>query len=241
MTFYVGTSGFSYKEWKGPFYPEKLKDKEMLTYYASRLTAVEINNTFYRMPKRDVIRGWAGSTPENFRFVIKASRRITHFKRLKDTEEPMGFLLENTRELGERLGAILFQLPPNLRADVERLKRFVELIPCDVPAAMEFRHPSWFDEPVLDVLRGKNIAICHSDDEELDLPFAVTADWGYLRLRRAGYDTDILKDWIRVADESGFDHCLVFFKHEDEGAGPNLALRFQELAGVVPETVVRSA
>lgn len=240
MTFFVGTSGFSYKEWKGVFYPDKLPDKDMLSYYSRQLTAVEINNTFYRMPKREVIRHWSDETPDQFRFVIKASRRITHFKRLKETEEQMGYLLTNTAELGGKLGALLFQLPPNMRADVERLRNFIELIPVDVPAAFEFRHPSWFDETVFDCLRNKNIAICHADSEDADLPFVVTADWGYLRLRRPGYDKCELEEWIRTSDETGWDHCHVFFKHEDEGAGPRLALEFQGIASVVPGARVRA-
>ncbi len=121
MSFFVGTSGFSYKEWKGTFYPSKLKAHEMLPYYASRLSAVEINNTFYRMPKREVLRNWAVETPDHFRFIIKASRRITHFKRLKETDEQMGYLITNTSELGEKLGALLFQLPPNMRVDLGNL------------------------------------------------------------------------------------------------------------------------
>lgn len=234
MTFYVGTSGFSYKEWKGAFYPDKLRDKDMLSWYATHLTAVEINNTFYRMPKREVIRAWAGETPEGFRFIIKASRRITHFKRLNDVEEQMGYLLTNTAELGDKLGALLFQLPPNMRADLPRLERFVGLIPPGVPASIEFRHASWFDQPVMECLREHNIAICHADGEDHDLPFAVTADWGYLRLRRPHYDKRSLGKWIRACDEAGWERAFVFFKHEDEAAGPKLAMKFQDLTGTVP-------
>lgn len=235
MTWYVGTSGFSYKEWKGVFYPDKLRDKDMLAYYGSQLTGVEINNTFYRMPKREVIHAWAAEVPPSFRFIIKASRRITHFKRLKETDEQMGYLLTNTAELGEKLGAILFQLPPNMRADLPRLKQFVGLIPDGVPASIEFRHESWFDDAVFECLREKNIAICHADGEESDLPFVATADWGYLRLRRPRYDKRSLSKWIKTCDEAGFDHTFVMFKHEDEGAGPKLAMKFQDLTGTVPE------
>ena len=234
MGYYVGTSGFSYKEWKGVFYPEKLRNQDMLAWYATRLTAVEINNTFYRMPKRDVMRAWAAEVPDNFRFIIKASRRITHFKRLKETDEPMGFLFQSSAELGEKLGAILFQLPPNMRADIPRLRQFVSLIPPGVPTAMEFRHESWFDDDVFDCLREKNIAICHADSEDSALPFAVTADWGYLRLRRPRYDKRSLAKWVRRCDEAGFEHAFVMFKHEDEGAGPKLAEKFQVLTGTLP-------
>lgn len=236
MTYHVGTSGFSYKEWKGHFYPEKISNADMLAYYASKLTAVEINNTFYRMPKRDVIRAWAGETPADFRFIIKASRRITHFKRLKETDEQMSYLLAATDELGDKLGAILFQLPPNMRNDLERLQVFVDMIPDGTPAAIEFRHASWFDDAVYDCLRAKNIAICHADGEDSELPFVATADWGYLRLRKPKYDVRVLKKWIKTADEAGFEHCHVFFKHEDEGAGPKMAMKFQDLTGTVAST-----
>jgi uncharacterized protein YecE (DUF72 family) len=239
MSFYVGTSGFSYKEWKGVFYPEKLPEKGRLSFYASQLTAVEINNTFYRMPKREVIRNWASETPDNFRFIIKASRRITHFKRLKETDEQMGYLITNTDVLEDKLGAILFQLPPNMHRDDERLKNFVSLIPDGSPAAIEFRHESWFDDTVFECLRERNIAICHADSEDSGLPFAVTADWGYLRLRKPRYDVRALKKWARAADEAGWDNCYVFFKHEDEAAGPKMAMKFQELVGAVPVAASR--
>ncbi len=236
MTYFVGTSGFSYKEWKGVFYPEGLSDGEMLAWYAGRLSAVEINNTFYRMPRRSVLTGWAGDVPDDFRFVIKASRRITHFKRLKETGEPMEYLIANTAELGDKLGAILFQLPPNMRCDIERFKAFLPLIPEGVPAVFEFRHESWFDEPVFECLRGRNIAICHADSDDSALPLVSTADWGYLRLRRARYDKRSLGKWLKTIGEQGWQDTFVFFKHEDEGAGPRLALEFLDQALPAPPT-----
>ncbi len=232
MTFYVGTSGFSYKQWKGVFYPEGLKDKDMLSYYASRLGAVEINNTFYRMPKRDVLQHWSSETPDSFRFVVKASRRITHQKRLKETDEPMQYLVKNTAVLGEKLGALLFQLPPNMRCSIERLKSFLSLIPNNLPTAIEFRHESWFDETVFECLRNQNIALVHTHGQDSTLPFVATANWGYFRLRNPGYDQRSLQRWVKTATESGFDHCHVYFKHEDEGAGPKLAMKFQDLTSV---------
>jgi uncharacterized protein YecE (DUF72 family) len=230
MAFYVGTSGFSYKEWKRVFYPEGLKDDDMLSFYATRLSAVEINNTFYRMPKRVVLQNWSCETPDSFRFVIKASRRITHQKRLKDIDEPMGYLIKNTAELGDKLGALLFQLPPNMRCNMDRLESLVTLIPDDVPAAIEFRHKSWFDEITFQCLRDHNITLVHSQSESSTFPFIKTADWGYFRLRNPGYDVAGLQKWADVANDAGFGHSYVFFKHEDEGAGPKLAMRFQELA-----------
>ena len=229
MTFYVGTSGFSYKEWKGYFYPEKMKENQMLAFYAQHLTAVEINNTFYRMPRREVLKSWSSETPEHFRFIIKASRRITHFKRLKDADEPMAYLVQNIKELGPKLGAVLFQLPPNMRCNLERLDNFLKLVPEDLPVSFEFRNHSWFEDPVIDRLRDRNIPICHSDSEELGLPFIATADWGYLRLRKPKYDKRIMNKWLATIVKSGWRDTHVFFKHEDEGAGPKLAAKFIEL------------
>ena len=184
MAFYVGTSGFSYKEWKGHFYPEDLPDRDWLSFYASKLTSVEINNTFYRMPRRSVLEHWAQDTPSQFRFVIKASRRITHQKRLKDADEPMAYLFKNVQALGDRLGAVLFQLPPNMRLDIGRLDKFLALVPLDVPIALEVRHPSWCDETVFQKLRSRNIALVRADGEGDELNIEDTADWCYLRLRR---------------------------------------------------------
>ena len=159
MKLYSGTSGYSYPEWKGRFYPEKIKPAEMLSHYSGRLPAVEINNTFYRMPKRSVLESWAAQVPEDFRFVLKVSRRITHFKRLKDTGEEMEFLLGNVAALGARLGALLFQLHPNLRKDRPRLETFLDLLPEGMPAAFEFRHESWLDDEIFDLLGSRNCAV----------------------------------------------------------------------------------
>ncbi len=230
----VGTSGYSYKEWKGPFYPEKMKPAEMLAFYAERLSAVEINNTFYRMPKKSVLENWAKQVPDGFRFSIKSSRRITHFKRLKDTSEELGFLLGNVEVLGDLLGVLLFQLPPNLKCDVERLDAFFELLPDGLPAAFEFRHESWRDDGVYERLRARNFALVSVDAEDADPPELVsTANWGYLRLRRPGYDRAALADWALEISKCGWDETFVFFKHEDEGAGPRMAADFLE---VVTET-----
>ena len=237
MELRVGTSGFSYKPWKGVFYPEDLPNDRMLSYYAERLPAVEIDNTFYRMPKREVLETWRSNTPDDFRFTIKASRRITHFKRLKETEDVMGFLLGNLETLGGKLGAVLFQLPPNFAKKLERLETFLELIPEGFPAAFEFRHESWFDEDVYAVLRSRNLALCHADmDEEADPetePDRVvsTADWGYLRLRREDYDAGLLQRWRDRVYELQWKRAFIFFKHEDAGAGPRLAAQFLDLPG----------
>jgi uncharacterized protein YecE (DUF72 family) len=234
MNWWVGTSGYSYKEWKGTFYPEKIKPADMLSYYAERLNAVEINNTFYRLPKTDVVRAWGDQVGEEFRFILKASRRITHFARLGETSfEPLEYMLATSATLGDRLGCILFQLPPNMKVDVERLAAFLEHVPEGTRAAFEFRHDSWNDPAVHDALRARNAALCLADADDADEPaFVTTADWGYLRLRRADYDDEALSRWGERVKGSGWKDAHVFFKHEDEGAGPALAARFRELAGV---------
>jgi uncharacterized protein YecE (DUF72 family) len=232
MTIFSGTSGYSYKEWKGSFYPEKIAAAEMLAFYATRLPAVEINNTFYRLPKTSVLEAWAGQVPPGFRFSIKASRRITHLKRLKDAADETAYLLETVAALGERLGAILFQLPPNLRLDLPRLEGFLELLPPDTRAVFEFRHPSWSDPAVRDLLASRGFALCVADTDDApasEIP--VTASWAYLRLRRPGYSESDLKAWVKRLEGAGLREAFVFFKHEGEGVGPRLAARFLELAG----------
>jgi uncharacterized protein YecE (DUF72 family) len=233
MRLHVGTSGYSYKEWKGPFYPEKLAAAKMLAYYAERLPSVEINNTFYRLPKESVLETWASQVPEHFRFAIKASRRITHFKRLADAGDETGYLLRTTRTLGDRLGVLLFQLPPNLKLDLARLQGFVKLLPPGTRAAFEFRHESWQDEAVHRLLRDGNFALCVSDtdsDEDDAAQVLSTADWGYLRLRRADYERAQLAGWAERVRAARWSDAFVYFKHEDEGAGPRMAGEFLEVA-----------
>lgn len=232
MALYAGTSGYSYKEWKGFFYPEKISPKDMLADYATKLPTVEINNTFYRLPKKDVLEGWAEQVPADFRFVLKASRRITHFKRLKDTADVLDYMFEAAAVLGSRLGVVFFQLPPNFKKDIERLSTFLDELPADVPIAFEFRHDTWFDDEVFELLRAHNRALCLADGEgDLDVPLVSTADWGYLRLRKPNYRKPALDKWIKWVGDQGWKNAYVFFKHEDEGAGPKMAMRFLELAG----------
>jgi uncharacterized protein YecE (DUF72 family) len=233
MDLLVGTSGYSYKEWKGSFYPEDLPEKDMLRTYAQRLPAVEINNTFYRLPTLSLLKSWAEQVPENFRFVLKASRRITHIKRLKECEEETEYLFRTAQTLGERLGAILFQLPPFLRKDVPRLRDFLKLIPERSMAAFEFRHESWFEKDVYDALIEKGSALCFADTEDSTLKELVsTASWGYLRLRKPDYSEKDLGEWVKKVKEQEWSRAFVFFKHEDGGTGPKLAHRFLELAGL---------
>ena len=231
MKLHVGTSGYSYKEWKGNFYPEDLPAKEMLSYYSRRLPSVEINNTFYRLPQPSMIENWKEQVPARFRFSIKATQRITHIKRLKNAADETSYLLKTSSLLGERLGVVLFQLPPNMKKDVERLKEFLDLLPAETRAAFEFRHESWFDDETLDLLRTKDCALVVSDTDEKPLSEIIsTARWGYLRLRRTSYDENDLAEWLKRVREQKWKDAFVFFKHEDEGVGPRLATQFIEMA-----------
>jgi uncharacterized protein YecE (DUF72 family) len=234
MKLYVGTSGYSYKEWKGSFYPEKIPAAEMLSYYASRLPAVELNNTFYRMPQRSMVESWKTQVPEDFRFSVKAAQRITHFKRLKEAGEETKYMMETVSALEDRLGVVLFQLPPNMKKDLERLQTFLRDLPEQTPAAFEFRHPTWFEDDVLELLRSQNRALCVSDTDDLPTNHIdKTADWGYLRLRRVQYSEADLTAWIERIRAQQWKTAFVFFKHEDEGTGPKLAAQFIELSKAV--------
>jgi len=231
MKLHVGTSGYSYKEWKGNFYPEDLPAKEMLSYYSRRLPAVEINNTFYRLPQASMIENWRAQVPDEFRFSIKATQRITHIKRLNNVAEETKYLLDTSRLLGECLGVVLFQLPPNMKKDSGRLKSFLELLPSDARAAFEFRHESWFDDETFDLLREKDRALVVSDTDDKPLSEIIsTAGWGYLRLRRTSYNEIDLADWMKRVKDQKWKDAFVFFKHEDEGVGPKLAAQFLKLS-----------
>jgi uncharacterized protein YecE (DUF72 family) len=226
----VGTSGYSYPEWKGNFYPEKIAASDMLHYYAERFPTVEINNTFYRMPKEAMLQGWAEQVPADFTFVIKASQRITHIKRLKECEEELRYLFRVTAVLGSRLGPLLFQLPPNFKKDVPRLLSFFDAMPERRRVAVEFRHASWFDAEVFDALRARGAALCVADTgEEPAAPLEATTDWGYLRLRREEFPDADLADWARRIAAQPWSDAFVFLKHEEEGRGPKLAKRLIEL------------
>jgi uncharacterized protein YecE (DUF72 family) len=226
----VGTSGYSYREWKGNFYPEKIPAADMLGFYAQHFKTVEINNTFYRMPSEQTLVQWSDQVPGDFSFVLKASRRITHLKRLQGVEEEMAYLLRTVEVLGPKLGALLFQLPPNLKKDSDRLKAFLGLVPNRCRTALEFRNGSWFDEEVYELLRSRNVALVTSDtDEEGAKRLEVTADFAYLRLRREDYGDDDLREWSERISGRSWNHVFAFFKHEDEGTGPRLAARFIEI------------
>jgi uncharacterized protein YecE (DUF72 family) len=229
MHIMTGTSGFSYTAWRGSFYPDKLPEAKMLAFYAGKLGAVEINNTFYRMPNASLLERWAAETPESFRFALKSPRQITHMKKLVDVGDAVARLAEGARSLGGRLGPILFQLPPFVRKDLGVLEAFLATLPTGLKAAVEFRHASWLADDVYDVLRRHGAALCVADSEEFATPLEATAGWGYLRLRRQDYDEAALRGWAERLKGQPFDDTFVFFKHEDEGAGPRLAESFRSM------------
>jgi uncharacterized protein YecE (DUF72 family) len=203
----------------------------MLRFYAARLPAVEINNTFYRLPKESVLQGWAEQAPAEFRFVLKAPQRITHIKRLKDSASEVEYLFRVAAVLGSKIGAILFQLPPYLRKDLEKLQNFLSILPGNRAVAFEFRHPSWFDDEVFSCLKERNCALCTAEMDETETANMVpTATWGYVRLRRSSYSRDDLMNWKERILLQQWNHAYIFFKHEDEGIGPKLAAEFLDLA-----------
>jgi uncharacterized protein YecE (DUF72 family) len=207
-----------------------MKADGMLRFYAERFPAVEINNTFYRLPSTSTLESWTTQVPADFTFVLKASQRITHIRRLKpEAAEPLGYLLDASEVLGPTRGPILFQLPPNMKKDADRLKQFLELIPGSVRAAFEFRHESWLDDETFDALRDAGAALCIADSTESTTPFVATAAWGYARLRREEYDDAALAEWSRRMKDTAWSDAFVFFKHEDAGTGPRLARRFDDI------------
>jgi uncharacterized protein YecE (DUF72 family) len=227
MTLHVGTSGYAYKEWKGSFYPEDLPAKDMLRFYAQHFRAVEINNTFYRLPKPSVLQAWAEQVPADFKFALKAPQRITHFQRLKGAASTLKDFLKVASTLKSQLGPLLFQLPPNMKKDAPRLKSFLKLLPKATRAAFEFRHQSWFDDETFDLLRAHNTALCLAEaDDDLKVPIVATTDWGYLRLRRANYTPAALKKWAQQVKAQPWRETFVFFKHEETGTAPKFAKKF---------------
>jgi uncharacterized protein YecE (DUF72 family) len=233
MQIRVGTSGYSYKEWAGSFYPRDLPAAERLRFYAERFSTVEINNTFYRMPTRELLERWRADVPSGFSFVLKASQRITHRKRLKGTGEELRYFVETARSLGAQLGPLLFQLPPNLKRDLPRLADFLAQLPQKTRTAFEFRHASWFVDEVYEALAARGAALCVADADDSGQqgpPVVASTSWGYLRLRRSEYDDAELSTWIERIRARSWDEAYVFFKHEDEGKGPAFATRFSALS-----------
>jgi uncharacterized protein YecE (DUF72 family) len=230
MKIHVGTSGYSYKEWKGIFYPEKISPTEMLRFYSERLGAVEINNTFYHMPTESVLNSWAGQVPDDFVFALKAPQVMTHFKRLKNVDEEAEYLFRTLAVLKKKLGPVLFQFPRSFRADPPALKSLLALIPGRISCAFEFRNPSWYDGEILDLLRKRGCGLCNADTDENPIDKIIPAEpWGYLRLRRSDYtDADLLQWRERILSQK-WKKAFVFFKHEDKAKGPGMAIRFRDL------------
>jgi uncharacterized protein YecE (DUF72 family) len=221
----VGTSGYNYPEWKGTFYPEKLPAAKMLPYYAGRFPTVEINYTFYRLPTAKILDGWTAVTPSHFTFTLKAPRRITHDARLRSCGPLVSSFCEVAGTLGDRLGVLLFQLPPSFRKDLAIFDGFLEMLPRNIRAAFEFRHDSWHADEVFERLRARNLALCIADSERIHTPVITTADYGYFRLRDEGYREADLAAWARtIRDHAGrWRDAFVYFKHEEQGKGPEFA------------------
>jgi len=236
MRLHVGTSGYNFPEWKGTFYPEKIKPANMLAYYAGRLSTVEINYTFYRMPNAKTVSGWSQAVPDRFTFVLKTPQRITHIARLKDIDDSLRYFTEIVRPLGPKLGPILVQLPPNFKQDLARLKDFLTRFPADLRCAFEFRNATWFTDETYAALRAANAALCVADTDDGHTPLEATADFGYFRLRDEGYQPADLETWAGRVQTlgAGWGDAFVFFKHEESGEGPKLAEQFAAQFGVTP-------
>ena len=230
MKIYVGTSGYGYAEWKGIFYPEKISPKKMLRFYSDRLSTVEINNTFYRMPKESVLASWAEQVPEDFIFALKAPQIITHMKQLRNAGNETEYLFSSLSVLGAKLGPVLFQLPRSFHADRTALESFLTLIPGNMSCAFEFRSTSWLAVEILDLLRERKFSLCIADTDENPAGDIIsTAPWGYLRLRHTDYTDDDLSKWKARILAQKWERAFVFFKHEEEAKGAEMAMRFHEL------------
>ena len=227
VNYFVGTSGYNYPEWRGSFYPEKFPTGKMLPYYAERFNTVEVNYTFYRGPNEALLAGWAAATPAQFVFTLKAPRRITHDSRLKHVADLTRAFCATAATLGSKLGVLLFQLPPNFKRDDAVFTDFLDTLPEGTRAAFEFRHESWHDDTIFDALKARNLALCIADSEKMSTPVIATADYAYLRLRDEGYLPLDLERWAAVAKNlTGPRDAFVYFKHEEQGKGPEFARHF---------------
>jgi uncharacterized protein YecE (DUF72 family) len=235
MNLWVGTSGFQYPEWKGTFYPEDLAAAKMLPFYAERFSTTEINYTFRRIPSPKTIENWRKLTPAKFKFALKAPQKITHFAKLSGCDDTLTYFYKVVSALGERLGPVLFQLPPFLKKDVTLLSDFLRCVPSEMRAAFEFRHGSWFDDEVFGALKAHNIAFCLAESDKLSAPLIATANFGYLRLRREDYTSDDVQRWAKVVEskDNEWSDTFIYFKHEESGVGPKLA---HEMAGILSVT-----
>jgi uncharacterized protein YecE (DUF72 family) len=222
---WIGTSGFQYKEWKGTFYPETLSVAKMLPYYAGRFPTTEINYSFRRIPSEKTLANWSANTPQKFRFSLKAPQEITHFRKLHDCTEVLNRFCEALKTLGEKLGPVLFQLPPFLKNDNALLKDFLATVPPNLRSAFEFRHDSWFNDDTFVALKAKNAALCIAETDELSTPIVVTANFGYFRLRKIDYTKTDIKRWAKVVDQHRRQakDIFIYFKHEETDTGPKFA------------------
>lgn len=232
MKLWIGTSGFQYSEWKGNFYPEDLPTAKMLPFYAERFATTEVNYTFHRIPAQKTIESWKTQTPEEFRFALKAPQKITHWSKLRDCSDTLEYFCKVITGLGNRLGPVLFQLPPTFKKDLDVLSSFLREFP-DMRGAFEFRHESWFDDEIFELLKSRNIALCIADTDTIATPKKTTADYGYLRLRREAYEASDIERWTDfVRDQKPtWNDAFVYFKHEESGIGPKLARQMIELLG----------
>ncbi len=231
---WIGTSGYNYPEWKGSFYPKDLAAAKMLPYYAERFNTVEINYTFYRMPNETLVAGWAAQTPSSWKITLKAPRRITHDSRLKNCGDLVAAFCRVAATLGDKLGALLFQLPPNLKKDLGLFDAFLAELPPRAPAAFEFRNVSWLEDDIFGRLKARNLALCVADSEKLSTPVRITADFAYFRLRDEGYTPVDISRWAETIqrETASCRDVYVYFKHEDEGKGPEFAALLRERLGV---------
>ncbi|MGV3709364.1 MAG: DUF72 domain-containing protein [Gemmatimonas sp.] len=231
MDLRTGTSGYSYREWKGSFYPETLSAKKMLNFYGQHFRAVEINYTFRSAPTDELLVNWAAEVPKDFHFALKAPQRITHIQRLRNVKPLVDDFFAVAKTLRKSLGPVLFQLPPNFKVDLDRLREFLAVLPKKQRCAIEFRNDTWFTDDVFGLLRKHKVAFCFAEAEgDLSVPFVSTTDWGYVRLREYEYTNAQFKKWLKKFREQGWKDAYVFFKHEDEGNGPRYATRLTELA-----------
>jgi uncharacterized protein YecE (DUF72 family) len=230
MTPRIGTSGFQYSEWKGTFYPEKLPVSKMLPFYSERFSTTEINYSFRTIPSAKTVDAWSQVTPDDFKFSFKAPQRITHFARLRNCDEILGVFWNAIARMEQKLGPVLFQLPPNFKRNVTLLNEFLPILPEGMLAAFEFRDVSWFEEETFAALRKHNVALCIAEDEKLAVPSVATADFGYLRLRREDYENSDVMRWAEFvrAQQAHWREAFIYFKHEERGVGPKFAMQMIE-------------
>jgi uncharacterized protein YecE (DUF72 family) len=231
MEFWIGTSGFQYPEWKGKFYPEDLPAAKMLRFYSERFSTTEVNYTFHRIPSAKTIENWKAQTPDRFRFTLKAPQKVTHYARLRECSDTVRYFHDVTSALDDKVGVVLFQLPPNFKKDLVLLADFVNGLPTGMRSAFEFRHESWFSDEVYETLKSGNAALCIADMEEITTPPVATATFGYLRLRREDYESADVKRWAAIVREkgTGWSDAYIYFKHEEAGIGPRLATEMKEI------------